>query len=160
MSPFNLPDLTTSTRHLLPTLGTDGYNPRPAGHAEAQTPCFCSQMSKKEPQALRLDAIDQANRYRFYLIYGDSPNGIERRWSRLKFNCAASVWSAYHADCYDLIQRSWYFGTPMEAHRGRIYALRVLGYALEAQGDTTRTSTAYFQRVLDRVHHASGFREL
>ncbi|KAJ7150422.1 hypothetical protein C8R46DRAFT_1229986 [Mycena filopes] len=81
-----------------------------------------------------------SNLYRRYIIYGETVGGVECRWSRRTFTCAAGVWAALHLEIYNLIRRSWYIGDPdgLAAQHHRITALRTLACALEAQGDKSR----------------------
>ncbi|KAJ7141820.1 hypothetical protein C8R46DRAFT_1233527 [Mycena filopes] len=89
-------------------------------------------------------AIGQANRYRKYVIYGDTPGGIERRWQHQRFRSAADVWAHVHRASYDLINASWYFGDrdAVADCQQRVVSLRILACALEAQGDQSCSNSA------------------
>ncbi|KAJ7030748.1 hypothetical protein C8F04DRAFT_1263650 [Mycena alexandri] len=78
--------------------------------------------------------------YRLYLIRGQSPSDIERKWDHRRFRSAAEVWASVHLASIDVLDQSWYFHDPDALYRyqARLHALRILACALEASGDTSR----------------------
>ncbi|KAJ6448051.1 hypothetical protein C8R47DRAFT_1211921 [Mycena vitilis] len=72
-------------------------------------------VSLSMPARLAIDpafqaALGRVNRYRIYVIYGDTPGGIESNWDRHHFSCAAEAWMNCTEMCSDLITRSWLYG--------------------------------------------------
>jgi hypothetical protein len=93
--------------------------------------------------------LEDVNRYRLYVIYGNTHGGIERKWGRYAYGCALDVWNNYYRVNIELVERSWLYGLTdeMERERRRLAALRILAFAYEAQGDmsaATRESSFCF----------------
>ncbi|KAJ6474630.1 hypothetical protein C8R47DRAFT_1221033 [Mycena vitilis] len=84
-------------------------------------------------------ALHRVNKYRIYVIYGTTPGGIEHAWGRHPYTCAWEVWNDVFLADMNLIQKSWWQGLTeeLEIQRKGLAALRILGYAFEAQGDAT-----------------------
>ncbi|KAJ6490429.1 hypothetical protein C8R47DRAFT_1215286 [Mycena vitilis] len=68
-------------------------------------------------------ALHRVNKYRFYVIYGRTTGGIEHAWGYHPYTCAWEVWNGLTEE--------------LELQRKGLAALRILGYAFEAQGDAT-----------------------
>ncbi|KAJ7022889.1 hypothetical protein C8F04DRAFT_1272083 [Mycena alexandri] len=84
-------------------------------------------------------ALALTNQYRIYVIFGDTVGRVENKWARRYYSSAAEVWTAVHQVSVDVLETSWYFNEPerLRDYRRRQQALRILGCALEAAGDTS-----------------------